>query len=264
MGLGIRRRIRSRFRAKAVPVVTRWLEGQGYSVTHPRRDIPKDFDEETTKIVTAVRDFTYKSPARMQAMIETARYVVRRGVAGDLVECGVWRGGSAMAMLLALDRNLGARRLWLYDTFSGMTRPTEIDRGFDGRSMLEIFEARKTGPDSSAWCYASRQDVERNLRTVSPGLQGIEFVEGKVEETLPARAPERIALLHLDTDWYESTRTELEVLFPRLEVGGVLVVDDYGDWTGSRQAVDEYIQQNDIHLLLVRVDGSVVAIKQAP
>jgi O-methyltransferase len=82
----------------------------------------------------------------------------------------------------------------------------------------------------------------------------IHFVKGKVEDTIPNGAPSRIAILRLDTDWYESTRHELENLYPRLSPRGVLIIDDYGHWAGCRQAVDEYIHSNKIKLLLNRVD----------
>ena len=84
----------------------------------------------------------------------------------------------------------------------------------------------------------------------------IHYVEGKVEETLPGAAPEKIALLRLDTDWYESTRHELDVLYPLLSVGGVLIIDDYGDWQGAQKAVDEYFAKRKGRILLTRVDHS--------
>ena len=82
----------------------------------------------------------------------------------------------------------------------------------------------------------------------------IHFVQGKVEETIPRVLPERIALLRLDTDWYESTRHELIHLYPKLCAGGVLVLDDYGHWQGSRKAVDEWMAQTGTRMLLNRVD----------
>lgn len=85
--------------------------------------------------------------------------------------------------------------------------------------------------------------------------EGIVFVKGKVEDTLSDRVPERIALLRLDTDWYESTRCELKHLFPRLVQGGVLVLDDYAWWSGSRKAADEYFRDNGIRILLNRIDS---------
>jgi hypothetical protein len=82
----------------------------------------------------------------------------------------------------------------------------------------------------------------------------ISFVKGKVEETIPDNAPQSISLLRLDTDWYESTRHELIHLYPRLSHGGVIIIDDYGHWLGARKAVDEYIEQNNLCLLLNRLD----------
>ena len=80
------------------------------------------------------------------------------------------------------------------------------------------------------------------------------MVKGKVEDTLPGHAPDHIAVLRLDTDWYASTKHEMEHLYPRLARGGVLIIDDYGHWAGSRQAVDEYLAEHGIHLLLNRTD----------
>ena len=87
------------------------------------------------------------------------------------------------------------------------------------------------------------------------------FVQGKVEETLAGRRPERIALLRLDTDFYESTRAELAALAPLLGPGGVLVVDDYGSWAGSKQAVDEWLANTGLPLFLARSDvGGRIAV----
>ena len=80
------------------------------------------------------------------------------------------------------------------------------------------------------------------------------FVPGRVEVTLPDQAPEQIALLRLDTDWYESTYHELEHLYPRLADGGILIVDDYGHWQGARQAVDDYFRNHGIDAELRTID----------
>ena len=103
-------------------------------------------------------------------------------------------------------------------------------------------------------CGATRRSTTSSQTcSLGSGPERIHFVEGKVEDTIPAHAPERIALLRLDTDWYESTRHELEHLYPRLSRGGVLIIDDYGHWQGARQAVDEYF--GDAHAaLLNRID----------
>jgi hypothetical protein len=92
------------------------------------------------------------------------------------------------------------------------------------------------------------------MRDTGYDSEKVFFVKGKVEETLPAHAPDRISLLRLDTDWYESTYHELTHLYPRLTVGGVLIIDDYGHWAGARRAVDDFIGKNKLRLLLNRVD----------
>jgi hypothetical protein len=105
--------------------------------------------------------------------------------------------------------------------------------------------------------------VQRNLAGTGYDLASVKFIKGKVEETIPAHAPARIALLRLDTDWYESTRHELAHLFPRLVPGGVLILDDYGHWQGSRRAVDEYMAEHGIPILLNRVDYTArIAVKR--
>jgi predicted O-methyltransferase YrrM len=98
------------------------------------------------------------------------------------------------------------------------------------------------------------EDVAEALRTTGYDQRRVHLIKGKVEDTVPGAAPETIALLRLDTDWYESTRHELEHLFPRLSPGGVIIIDDYGHWQGARRATDEYLQQNRIRLLLNRID----------
>jgi predicted O-methyltransferase YrrM len=104
--------------------------------------------------------------------------------------------------------------------------------------------------------------VRANLARTNYDPQLINFVLGPVEQTIPATMPSEIALLRLDTDWYESTRHELEHLWPLLRVGGVLIIDDYGHFQGARQAVDEFFGRQPHRPLLHRVDYSArVAVK---
>jgi O-methyltransferase len=182
-------------------------------------------------------------------------YVVARGVPGAIVECGVWRGGSMMAAALTLLR-LGVtdRALYLYDTFSGMPPPSEADTTRSGVRAADLLA--QEDEDSHIWAIASLSDVRAAVLSTRYPEQRIHFVEGLVEETLPAEAAEEIAVMRLDTDWYSSTKHELEQLYPRLAPGGVLILDDYGHWQGARRAVDEYFAENQINLLLNRVDST--------
>lgn len=166
-------------------------------------------------------------------MIDACRRV--RNIPGDVVECGVWKG----ANIILARKLLPDRVCWLFDTFTGMTLPAEIDVSQGGRVASERYQATL----DKGWCRASLGDVRLNL--ADAGVlddDRLRFIVGDVTETLqsPACIPEQIALLRLDTDWYASTKIELDVLYPRLSPGGILIVDDYGHWLGARKAVDEY------------------------
>jgi hypothetical protein len=222
---------------------------------------PFDFDEADKELYRRVDSYTMTTPPRVYALVRAVEYVVARGVPGAIVECGVWRGGSMMAAALTLLR-LGVtdRELYLYDTFAGMPPPSEADTTRSGVRAADLLA--QEDEDSHIWAIASFADVRAAVLSVGYPEQRIHFVEGLVEDTLPAAAPEEIALLRLDTDWYESTKHELEQLYPRLAPGGVLILDDYGHWQGSRRAVDEYLAENRISLLLNRVDGTArIAVK---
>lgn len=201
-----------------------------------------------------VKPYTMTSLERIHAMAQAVEYVSRADIAGAIVECGVWRGGSMMAAALTLQRLGDERDLYLYDTFSGMVEPREEDVRWDGSSASSDF--------AEGWCSASVDEVRATMDSTGYPERSIHYVEGVVEQTIPASAPDAIAVLRLDTDWYESTRHELEYLYPRLAPGGVLLIDDYGHWRGSRRAVDEYFESRPI--LLTRVDYTGrVAVKPA-
>jgi O-methyltransferase len=164
-----------------------------------------------------------------------------------------------IAMALTLQRIGAQRRLWLYDTFSGMPPPGRDDFDFQGRSAEELM-AQENPETSYIWAKSPLDDVKLGLRETGYPEDAIEFVVGPVESTLPNRAPEKIALLRLDTDWFESTYCELMHLWPRLVDGGVLIIDDYGDWAGAKKAVDRYFAEQKLFPLLHRVDASARVI----
>lgn len=213
-----------------------------------------DLDPQATTTIRRVEPYTMTSIARLFALIEAVRYVVRAKIDGDIVECGVWRGGSMMAAALTLlECGERSRDLHLFDTYDGMSSPTAKDVAHNGQDATS-FLATADRSDPHVWCNAPVDDVRNALWSTGYEAARMHFIQGKVEETLPDNAPEKIAILRLDTDWYESTRHELEHLYPRLVRGGVLIIDDYGHWEGCRQAVDEYIKAGRLKLLLNRVD----------
>jgi len=218
--------------------------------------VPADFTPAERALLEFVRPFTMTSPERVAALANAVRWVVDTEVAGDFVECGVWRGGSMMAVARTLlDCGVDDRELYLFDTYTGMTAPTAEDRDHHGAAMPR-FEQMRDGDDAANWCRAGIATVRRNLARTGYPQQRLHFIAGKVEDTLPDGAPERIALLRLDTDWYTSTKHELVHLWPRLVSGGVCIIDDYGHWAGSRQAVDEYFDEQGSRVLLHRIDYS--------
>lgn len=212
-----------------------------------------DLSPQEIATLVAARPFTMTSPERIAALINAVTYVVRHRIPGDIVECGVWRGGSMVAIARTL-LELGdtSRELYLYDTFEGMPPPSAKDRdrtGVEARQLLE-----QTARDSDVWAIASLEDARRNVLSTGYPAEKIHFIAGKVEDTIPRAAPAAIALLRLDTDWYESTRHELLHLYPRLAKCGLLVIDDYGHWQGARAAVDEFFQQSVPPVFLHRID----------
>ena len=166
-----------------------------------------------------------------------------------------------MAMALTLLRlNVTDRDLFLYDTFEGMTAPGDEDVKHTGQRAAELLADPGSGEHYRA--AASLEEVRDAVLGVGYPEGRIHFVKGPVEATLPEEAPAQIALLRLDTDWYASTKHELVHLYPRLVPGGVLIVDDYAYWQGSRQAVDEYLEEHGLPLLLNRVDYTArIAVK---
>lgn len=214
-----------------------------------------DLDPSFVPAYASAREFTMTSPERMYALWQAVHYVVDRQVPGAFVECGVWRGGSAMLVAHALlERRETCRDIWLYDTFFGMPDPGEGDVDFTGRSAAEQLRGGRGDSDDLVLAYASLEEVQANMSRTAYSAERVRYVPGLVEDTIPSQAPQSIAILRLDTDWEASTRHELTHLWPRLSLGGVVIIDDYGHWAGARRAVDGYFAERADAPLLSRVD----------
>ncbi len=235
------------------------LRRRGYELVRRnsagRADELMDMSAAELAIYQQIKPYTMTTVEKVIALVRAVDYVLRNQIAGDFVECGVWRGGSMMVVALAL-RAAGRtdRDLYLYDTFTGMSPPSARDARYDGTTAAELMAVG--GPGARVFAYASLDDVKANLASTGYPVERIHYVQGRVEETLPAVAPERICMLRLDTDWYESTRHEFVHLYPRLATNGVLIIDDYGHWRGSQQATDEYFSQLHPAPFLNRIDYS--------
>lgn len=215
-----------------------------------------DLEPEFLTLFERCSPMSMTSIERMYALYTSVRYLVENGIGGDFVECGVWRGGSAMMMALVADAcGDRSRQIWLYDTFAGMTPPSDDDRqAMTGQLAAEVLATNAKDTENPFWGIAERSVVEANLASTGYPVDLLRLIEGDIADTLEASAPQSVALLRLDTDWYASTKHELEILYPRLCSGGVLIVDDYGYWTGARRAVDEYFGSLDHRPLLTRID----------
>jgi predicted O-methyltransferase YrrM len=218
-----------------------------------RRRYP-DFDERTFEILRTVMPYTMTSPERVAALCQAVRHVEANNVQGAFVECGVYRGGSSMAAAMSFTK---PRDLYLYDTFEGMSAPTADDwHAGSKQSAADLLSAN--GKSARVWCYSALDEVRSNMNKTGYPQDRVHYVQGKVEETIPQSAPDQIALLRLDTDWYESTKHELQHLYPRLSPGGIMIVDDYGCWAGARKAVDEYFAGTSVFLNRIDSTGRLV------
>ncbi|WP_395019644.1 TylF/MycF/NovP-related O-methyltransferase [Dongia sp.] len=202
-------------------------------------------------IIRKVTPFTMTSHERLASLCQAVAYVVKNRIEGDIIECGVWKGGSMMAAALAL-KHLGdtQRSLFLFDTFEGMSEPSEADVQASDKQTATAMQDQ----NADGWCYSPIDEVRSNIQSVGYPSDKIHLIKGKVEDTIPYAFPKPFAILRLDTDWYESTRHELQHLYPQLVSRGALIIDDYGHWEGARRAVDEYIEANKLPLLLNRID----------
>lgn len=223
-------------------------------VESERRSRLADLSPEIQAAIDLAAPYTMTSIERLATLCMAVEHTVTNNVPGAFVECGVWKGGSSMVAAYTYSR---LKRqdvdMFLFDTFEGMSEPSKEDvHASSGKSALQLLEGN--GRDAEVWAYAPITEVKKNLQETGYPIEKLHFVKGKVEETLPQHAPAQISILRLDTDWYDSTKHELEHLFPRLSNNGILIIDDYGAWTGARKAVDEYFANLGQKPFLSRID----------
>lgn len=214
----------------------------------------RDMVPEFFPLLNFVKPFTMTSVPRLYDLYETIRYLVRAKIPGDIIECGVWRGGSMMLAaktLLALGET--DRDLVLFDTYAGHPRPDpERDVDLWGNRAINDWVIYSHADGTSAWGEVSIEEVAVNLTSTGYPTDKIHLIKGMVEDTAPANPRDSIALLRLDTDWYSSTKVALETFWPRVSRGGVLIADDYGHYQGQREAIDNFFVDRPI--LLHRID----------
>ena len=221
------------------------------------------FDERLCTTIETVAPHTMTSTEKLAALVEATRYVVHHRVPGEIVECGVWRGGSMQAVALTL-LELGSadRELHLFDTFEGMPPPSEKDTRATGKGSVSADELlAESDKDSRMWAIAPLDGVKAVMSQTGYPAELVHYHPGLVEDTTPDQAPGTIAILRLDTDWYASTKHELTHLYDRLSPGGVLILDDYGDWEGARKATDEWLAETGEQIFLAPMGTGCIGIK---
>ena len=239
-------------------IITKSLLSLGYEL----RKIDKvldilELETDEKKIINHIieKRLSMASASRLMATLIAVKHVCSLKIEGDFVECGVWRGGNSIIALRMINKLKENKDIWLYDTFEGMTKPSEHDyENNTGKKAITEYNQNQRDEHSN-WCYASLEDVKENINKFKSSSK-INFIKGDITETLKSNhnIPDAISVLRLDTDWYESTKKELEILYPRLSVGGDLIIDDYGHWGGCKKAVDEYFEKKGNKPLLIPSD----------
>ncbi|MFM2192729.1 MAG: hypothetical protein RLZZ118_1686 [Bacteroidota bacterium] len=225
------------------------------SIDNIENNILKD-NIEFSEFYNLCKLYTMTSMERLFSLYNSTNYIIKNNIPGDFVECGVWKGGSSMMIALVLNKNkIFDRKIYMYDTYEGMSEPDENDLDISGQSAKSQLINSSKENQKSVWCFSSLDEVKRNVTLTNFPMELFQFVVGKVEDTIPDTIPiGEISLLRLDTDWYASTKQELIHLYPKLVKKGVLIIDNYGHWQGCRKAVDEYFKSENINLLLNVID----------
>ena len=241
------------------------LRHYGLHITKIKQPIPYYMRHDNfEKIHDLSRPFTGTNTECLYNMFRAIQYVVKNNIKGAIMECGVSQGGMMMSAAAALSSmRIIDRELWLYDTYTGMAKPTERDKYIKGKKpVMGKWESLDRGTHN-AWNATPLEQVKERMESTGYPKEKMVFVKGRVEDTIPGQIPDHIAILRLDSDWYESTKHEMRHLFPRLVKGGVLIIDDYGTFQGARDVVNEYVAEHGISILLINSDkhGSVTGIK---
>ena len=226
-------------------ILKKSFEKFGYKLLNLENDEFSQFNKNDQFIVNLYSKYSMTSDLRRSALLKSFHYIKDYKIKGDFVECGVWEGGNIMTLKHLENIYETKKKIYAYDTFLGMSRPSEYDIKIKGGLVASNkFKKLQDGNEFSEWDKCTIEKVKQNFSKHNLDMFNVELIKGKVENTLlnKQNLPKSISLLRLDTDFYESTKIELEILYPLLSKGGVLIIDDYGAWQGAKKAVDEYFK----------------------
>lgn len=216
------------------------------------------YDDEANikKAVSIIKRNSMVSFERLATLWLQVQHLDKYEIAGAMVECGVWRGGAAGMMALAHlhSRRTPSRHLHLFDSWQGMPEP---HHEFDGALAVEYSGGANGGAlEPVGQCVAALDEVRQLLeREIAYPSDLITYHVGWFQKTLAQTQIDKISLLRLDGDWYESTKICLEHLYPRVVKGGIVILDDYGYWAGCRRATDEFIERLSEPVMLHHIDA---------
>jgi O-methyltransferase len=204
-----------------------------------------------TRLILKVRNYTAVLAPRLAALYRLSKEVERSSLAGDIVECGVYNGGSSalIASVCLVSKNT-RRNVWLFDSFEGLPPPTEMD----GKKAMEC----------GWWCHGDLKKVRKIYSKLKIDPSRVHVVKGWFHETFPTAETGPIALLHIDADWYDSVKLCLDRFYDLVQPGGYIVIDDYGHWEGCRKATDEFLSRRCPGTELIRVDYTGRYFQKAP
>ena len=223
-------------------LINKTINRLGYSIINNNQNIV-ELSEKDKNLINLISNYSMTPKIRIYNLLQALRYLKEKKIPGEYVECGVWKGGNIMLLKKFLEtEEVSQRKIYAYDTFEGMTNPDENDFEISNKNFATKLLKRDKNKKTNIWGVCSLEDVKKNILKHVIDLNNINFIKGPVENTLNEKKniPEKISLLRLDTDWYQSTKKELEVLYEKVESGGVIIIDDYGHWGGSKKAVDEF------------------------
>ena len=223
-------------------LINKSINQMGYSIINNDQKIV-ELNEKDSNLINLISNYSMTPKIRIYNLLQALRHLKHKKIHGDYVECGVWKGGNILLLKKFLEtEDEYHRKIYAYDTFEGMTSPDENDFEIGNNNFATKLLEKDKSKKTNVWGVCSLEEVKKNISKHVKNLNNINFIKGPVENTLNERKniPEKISLLRLDTDWYQSTKKELEVLYEKVESGGVIIIDDYGHWGGSKKAVDEF------------------------
>ena len=231
-----------KFFKRQIKKLFRRFEFEIKRIKKDKSQFPIEIDNNIKDIINICNTYSMTGEKRMYVLSEAVKEVSRQKLEGDLVECGIWKGGNIILFNKLNDLYNLKKKIYAFDTFEGMPNSSEFDRDYNDQLALDLMSKNEKNPNiNNIHCYSTYEEVVNNVSKYTD-IRNIKFIKGKVEDTLLEKKnlPEKISILRLDTDFYSSTKIELEVLYNKLVKGGILIIDDYGHWKGTRKAVDEF------------------------